>query len=63
VAREIVACGGQPVWRDGVVTDNGNWILDVHNWSITDPVALERELNQIAGVVCVGLFAPARPTW
>ncbi len=57
VARAIVARGGQPVWRDGVVTDNGNWILDVHHWSITDPVALETELNQIAGVVCVGLFA------
>lgn len=60
VAREIVARGGQPVWRDGFTTDNGNVILDVHNWSITDPVALERELNQLAGVVCVGLFA-ARP--
>lgn len=57
VAREIVALGGQPVWRDGVVTDNGNWILDVHNWQITDPVGLEAELNQITGVVCVGLFA------
>ncbi len=57
IAREIVALGGQPVWRDGVVTDNGNWILDVHNWQITDPVAMEAELNQITGVVCVGLFA------
>lgn len=57
VAREIVALGGQPVWRDGVVTDNGNWILDVHNWQITDPVSLEAQLNQITGVVCVGLFA------
>ena len=57
VAREIVRRGGQPVWRDGVVTDNGNWILDVHNWRITDPVALEADLNQITGVVCVGLFA------
>ena len=57
VAREIVALGGQPVWRDGVVTDNGNWILDVHNWQITDPVGLEAQLNQITGVVCVGLFA------
>lgn len=60
VARALVGFGGQPVWRDGVVTDNGNWILDVHNLRITDPVGLERELNQIAGVVCVGLFA-ARP--
>ena len=49
--------GGQPVWRDGVVTDNGNWLLDVHGLAITDPVAVERELNQIPGVVCVGLFA------
>jgi ribose 5-phosphate isomerase A len=57
VARQIVKLGGQPVWRDGTVTDNGNWILDVHNWKIGDPVALETELNQITGVVCVGLFA------
>ena len=58
VAREILARrGGQPVWRDGVVTDNGNWILDVHGLSIVDPVGLERELNQIPGVVAVGLFA------
>lgn len=57
VAREIVKLGGDPVWREGVVTDNGNWILDVHNWSITDPVKLEIELNAIVGVVCNGLFA------
>ena len=58
VAREIVRItGGQPVWRDGVVTDNGNWILDVHGLAITDPVAMERDLNQIPGVVSVGLFA------
>jgi len=57
VAREIVALGGQPVWREATVTDNGNWILDVHNWQITDPVGLEAKLNQITGVVCVGLFA------
>lgn len=57
-ARAILAMtGGQPVWREGVVTDNGNWILDVHGLSITDPVAMERELNQIPGVVAVGLFA------
>lgn len=60
VARELVARGGQPVWRDGFTTDNGNVILDVHNLQITDPVGLERELNQIVGVVTVGLFA-ARP--
>ena len=57
VARELVKRGGQPVWREGTVTDNGHWILDVHGWRITDPVALEAELNQITGVVCVGLFA------
>ena len=58
VAREILhLTGGQPVWRDGVITDNGNVILDVHNLRITDPLVLERELNQIPGVVCVGLFA------
>ena len=57
VARQIVALGGQPVWRDGVVTDNGNWVLDVYNWQIVDPVGMEAELNQITGVVCVGLFA------
>ena len=60
VAREIAKRGGQPVWREGVVTDNGNWVLDVHNLSIVDPIALERDYNQIVGVVCVGLFA-ARP--
>ena len=58
VAREILAItGGQPVWRDGVVTDNGNVVLDVHNLRIVDPVGLERELNQVPGVVSVGLFA------
>jgi ribose 5-phosphate isomerase A len=57
VARAIVRLGGQPVWREGTVTDNGNWILDVHNWRVTDPVGLERELNQLPGVVTCGLFA------
>jgi ribose 5-phosphate isomerase A len=57
VAREIVKLGGQPVWREGTVTDNGNWILDVHGWRITDPTALEAELNQVTGVVTNGLFA------
>ncbi len=60
VARELVKLGGQPVWRDGVVTDNGNWILDLHNLRITDPVALESTINQIVGVVTVGLFAARR---
>lgn len=58
VAREIVRLtGGQPVWRDDTVTDNGNWILDIHGLAITDPVGMERELNQVPGVVAVGLFA------
>ena len=57
VARAIVRLGGEPVWREGTVTDNGNWLLDVHRWQVTDPVGLERELNQVPGVVSVGLFA------
>jgi ribose 5-phosphate isomerase A len=60
VARAFTARGGRPVWRQGFITDNGNHILDVHGLVISDPVALERELNQISGVVTVGLFA-ARP--
>jgi ribose 5-phosphate isomerase A len=60
VARQLTARGGRPLWRQGFITDNGNQILDVHDLSIADPVALERELNQIVGVVTVGLFA-ARP--
>ena len=48
------------MWRDGCVTDNGDWILDVHGLQIRDPVAMERELNQIAGIVTVGLFAQRR---
>jgi ribose 5-phosphate isomerase A len=58
VGREIVRLtGGQPVWRDDVVTDNGNWIIDIHGLAIIDPVGMERDLNQIPGVVSVGLFA------
>ncbi len=57
VARELVALGGQPIYREGVVTDNGNVILDVHNLRLTDPVGFETSVNQIAGVVTVGLFA------
>ncbi|WP_421569356.1 ribose-5-phosphate isomerase RpiA [Stenotrophomonas sp. PD6] len=58
VARKIMdMTGGQPAWREGVVTDNGNQILDIHHLQITNPVALERELNQLPGVVAVGLFA------
>jgi ribose 5-phosphate isomerase A len=57
VAREIVKLGGDPVYRQGVVTDNGNVILDVHNLKILNPVELERQLNAIVGVVTNGLFA------
>lgn len=57
VARQIVQLGGDPVWRENVVTDNGNVILDVHNMSIVDPRKLETDLNQITGVVTNGLFA------
>src|SRR6202165_5273250 len=60
VARQLVKMGGQPVWRDGVVTDNGNVILDVHNLRLNDPLAFETAVNQIAGVVTVGLFARGR---
>ena len=57
VARELVKLGGQPVWRDAVTTDNGNAILDVHHLDLGDPKAMESAINQIAGVVTVGLFA------
>lgn len=57
VAREIVKLGGDPELRDRFRTDNGNVILDIHNMKITDPVALEQQLNQVAGVVTCGLFA------
>ena len=60
VARELAARGGRPVWREGCITDNGNHLLDVYGLTIDDPVGLERELNQITGIVTVGLFA-ARP--
>ena len=57
VARQLVKLGGQPVWREGVTTDNGNVILDVHDLRLHDPRAFESSVNQIAGVVTVGLFA------
>ncbi|AWH89359.1 ribose-5-phosphate isomerase RpiA [Limnobaculum parvum] len=57
VARELVKLGGMPEYRQGVVTDNGNIILDVHNLRIMDAVAMENNINNIAGVVTVGLFA------
>jgi ribose 5-phosphate isomerase A len=55
--RELAALGGAPVWREGVVTDNGNLIVDVRGLSITDPKAMEARINQIVGVVTNGLFA------
>lgn len=57
VGRELTRLGGHPVLRDGVTTDNGNLILDVHGLEILDPVKLEDQINGLAGVVCVGLFA------
>jgi ribose 5-phosphate isomerase A len=60
VARELVKLGGDPVYREGVLTDNGNIILDVFNMQITNPVELESQINAIVGVVTNGLFA-ARP--
>jgi len=60
VAREIVKLGGQPHYREGFVTDNGNQILDIHHLEILDPPAMENKLNQITGIVTVGLFA-SRP--
>jgi len=57
VARELVKLGGLPEYRQNVITDNGNVILDVHNLSIVDAIALENKINSLAGVVTVGLFA------
>ena len=60
VAGRLASFGGRAVWRQGITTDNGNQILDVHDLAIADPLALEAAINQITGVVTVGLFA-ARP--
>lgn len=60
VARALRKLGGHPVYRESTITDNGNQILDVHGLSIVDPVSLEQAINQIVGVVAVGLFA-SRP--
>jgi len=57
VARKMVALGGQPEWREGFITDNGNWILDIHNLDLVDPVNMEKTINNLAGVVTCGLFA------
>ena len=57
VAREIVKLGGFPIYRENFITDNGNVILDTQSWDFTDPIRLERLLNNIPGIVCNGLFA------
>ncbi|MFP4062644.1 MAG: ribose-5-phosphate isomerase RpiA [Halochromatium sp.] len=57
VARELAKLGGNPVWREGFTTDNGNLILDIHGLHIMEPMALEQRINNIAGVVSVGIFA------
>jgi ribose 5-phosphate isomerase A len=57
VAREMVKLGGQPVWRENFITDNHNVILDVHNLDILDPIEMEKIINNITGVVTVGIFA------
>ena len=60
VARKLKALGGEPTLREGVITDNGGLIIDVRGLAITDPAAMEREINQWPGVVCVGIFARNR---
>ena len=57
VARKMVALGGQPEWRRDYITDNGNLILDVHNLDLVDPVRMEQDINDLAGVVTCGIFA------
>ena len=57
VARRMLKMRGQPIWREGFVTDNGNHILDVHNLQIANPIDMEARINSIPGVVTVGLFA------
>lgn len=57
VARRMVKLRAQPVWREGFVTDNGNHVLDVHNLQISNPLEMENRLNQIPGIVTVGIFA------
>ncbi len=57
IARQLVVMGGQPELREGFITDNGNLILDVHNMDLVDPVATEKKINNLPGVVTCGLFA------
>jgi len=60
VAKEIRKKGGRPVWRKGFVTDNGGEILDVHGWNVTDPIRMEKRLEEIPGVICAGIFGRRR---
>ena len=57
VSRRLLKMRGQPIWREGFVTDNGNHILDVHNLQITNPLEMEARINRIPGIVTVGIFA------
>ena len=57
VSKQMIRSGGQPIWREGFITDNGNEIVDVHNLNISNPVEMENRFNQIPGVVTVGIFA------
>ena len=57
VSRQLVKMRGQPIWREGFVTDNGNHILDVHSLQISNPLEMEARINRIPGVVTVGIFA------
>jgi ribose 5-phosphate isomerase A len=57
VSRQLIKAGGQPIWREDFVTDNGNDIIDVHGLTIANPLELETRLNQLPGVVTVGIFA------
>lgn len=57
VAREMVKIGGQPIWRENFISDNGNEIIDIHNLEILNPIAMEKTINNIPGVVSVGIFA------
>ncbi len=57
ISRQLIKMRGQPIWREGFITDNGNHILDVHNLAISNPLEMEDRINQMAGVVSVGIFA------
>ncbi|MBT8077409.1 MAG: ribose-5-phosphate isomerase RpiA [Gammaproteobacteria bacterium] len=57
VARQIIKMGGRPVWREGFVTDNGNHIIDIHDLAISNPLEMETRINQVPGILTVGIFA------